>query len=141
MPIIVTEAPKVKFVDFFDFFLFRANLRSSSVFNGRFKCCSVNHVMDVDGRGIMIPCDKQLLAPVLERMYEDKLAALEEAGNHFLLRIFRCMEPAILAGSDRDRRRKASSPNESIEEFVARFRLPEDPGAGDNSGAPAIEWA
>lgn len=38
IPIILTEAPKVRLVDLFDFFLFRGSRAECSVFNGDFTC-------------------------------------------------------------------------------------------------------
>lgn len=142
MPIVMTSAPKVSFLEFFDFFLFRASRPECSVFNGRFTCCASNHVVNLlGGRAVSIPCDKELLQPVVAQMFDKKVEKLRDAGNDFLYRIFRCMEPAMLAGSRKCRRAMVCSPKETVPEFLERFLLPDDPELGDNSGAPAIEWA
>eukprot|EP00929_Paragymnodinium_shiwhaense_P058707 TRINITY_DN29411_c0_g1_i4.p1 TRINITY_DN29411_c0_g1~~TRINITY_DN29411_c0_g1_i4.p1 ORF type:complete len:581 (-),score=163.58 TRINITY_DN29411_c0_g1_i4:70-1812(-) len=141
-PVVLTEAPKATVLEFFDFFLFRGSNPMQNVFSGTFSCCQRGHVRKIhQGRHWHTPCDKHLLAEMLDPMIQEKLDTLKAAGNNFLYRLYRCMEPALLADSCCDRTDAACDPHETIEEFLARFLLPDDPKQPDESGAPAIEWA
>lgn len=142
MPVILTEAPLAMVQDFFEYYLFRSSVRQFSVFNGLFGCCEKGHIKMIhQGRKWFTPCDKPVLADMLEAMYDAKLAQLRADGVDFMWRLYKCMEPAIFAGSDRDRLLDACSPSEGIADFLVRMGLPQDPRVPDEGGATAIEWA
>lgn len=87
------------------------------------------------------PCDRHLLAAILKSMYNKKLDALKERKADFLFRVYKTMEPSVLAGSIEDRLKNAWPTDESIDEFLARFRLPQNPCEPDGSGSQALQWA
>eukprot|EP00930_Biecheleria_cincta_P086250 TRINITY_DN75571_c0_g1_i1.p1 TRINITY_DN75571_c0_g1~~TRINITY_DN75571_c0_g1_i1.p1 ORF type:complete len:1016 (-),score=188.24 TRINITY_DN75571_c0_g1_i1:173-3220(-) len=140
--VILTQAPQVKLREFFDWFIFCANRREGSICNGKFGCCDCNHVIKGEsGHHVWVRCDKTLLAPIIQAMYDEKLSKLSQSGNDFLFKILKCTRAAILAGSDLDCQTEACSPLERIGDFLEAWKMPADILEPDAAGVPAIEWA
>ena len=69
MPFIITSKPKLATVGQIDDLLCHVGQHDKAVFSGDFSCCRLGH--QADGRDI--PCDKELLAPMVSKLYAAKL--------------------------------------------------------------------
>jgi hypothetical protein len=94
--------------DFTDKMTTRA-LPQHAVLRGKFACCAMNHTIG----GTTIPCDKVLIAPVLDRVYKRKLDHLKEIDDLVNFAWFQCLRPSILA--------EAVLSAETMPEFLTRY--------------------
>ena len=76
-PLMVLNTNHITCVDMFDHF-YMLGVRSQTVMNGDFACCSLGHkkVFD-DGTEITIPCDKDRIRPFCRQLWQRK-------SNHFM---------------------------------------------------------
>ena len=76
-PLMVLSPTHITCVDMFDHF-YMLGVRSQTVMNGDFACCSLNHQKTFeDGTVLDLPCDKDRIRPFCRSMWQRK-------SNHFL---------------------------------------------------------
>eukprot|EP00947_MAST-08B_sp_MAST-8B-sp1_P002105 g2105.t1 len=76
-PLMILNEHHITCVDMFDHF-YMLGVRSQSVMNGDFACCSLGHKKTFDdGTVLCLPCDKDRIKPFCKQMWERK-------SNHFM---------------------------------------------------------
>jgi hypothetical protein len=118
MPLIVTDAPKIKTIGSIDWALSNWGKKETAVCSGSFSCCRLGHKVEVDGELRQIPCDKAKVAPVLNAFYNYRLGKYRESGKRLMHNMFYVMEGTMFVGS---RFHTGEFPeDETVDEFLER---------------------
>mmetsp|Transcript_54997 Transcript_54997/g.128620 ORF Transcript_54997/g.128620 Transcript_54997/m.128620 type:complete len:662 (-) Transcript_54997:63-2048(-) len=140
MPLIITDANKLGTYGFFDKMMSLWGRSELSVANGRFTCCSLNHVHTANGKRKTIPCDRLALEPVLLKMWGDYYNKLDAEETHSLHKsLLRSIAPTVFNGFALAEAALLPE-DESLEDFLCRQGY-DDLDCLDGMGYPPLVWA
>jgi ankyrin repeat protein len=133
MPILITEAPKLVTVGAVDFILSQLGRPEKAACSGQFSCCRLEHRIGTR----VIPCDKEVVGDVLQRLCDGKLQKLRSSGQMMMYGLLLCLRRTVLAAYHTEELPQAV---ETIDEFLARI------GYGDledvnEIGDTPLHWA
>jgi len=81
MPLVVTESPRLSSYSPTEFLLFLGGNTHLGPCSGAVTCCELNHTVVREGRAYQIPCDKELMSWLLQKLYFAKFDNLEGQGS------------------------------------------------------------